>query len=72
MEKQCIKLKSKSNMKAYKNKLKRDIVGSNVFNSKYGVYIKAVRNYQKGEEIFIGVLALKDREMFDLLVKKIK
>lgn len=59
-------------MKAYKNKLKRDIVGSNVFNSKYGVYTKAIRNYQKGEEVFIGVLAQKDREMFDLLVKKIK
>ena len=56
-------------MKAYKNKLRRDIVSSD---EKVGVYVKAVRNYMKGKEVFIGVLKTKDREIFDLLVKKIK
>lgn len=56
-------------MKAYKNKLKRDYVGSG---EKYGVYVKAIRGYMKGEEVFIGTLSSKDRELFDNLIKKIK
>ena len=56
-------------MKAYKNKLRRDLISSN---EKVGVYVKAVRNYMKDEEVFIGILKTKDRELFDLLIKKIK
>jgi hypothetical protein len=56
-------------MKAYKNKLKRDFVGSG---DKYGVYLKAIRGYLKGEEVFIGTISSKDRILFDSLIKKIK
>jgi len=59
-------------MKAYKNKLKRDIVGSGMTNTNFGVYVTAIRNYYKGEEVFIGNIKQKDRELFDKLLKLIK
>jgi hypothetical protein len=59
-------------MKAYKNKLKRDIIPSSVSNGKLGVYTKAVRNYQKGEEVFIGTIKDNDKQKFDILLKIIK
>jgi len=61
-------------MIAYKNKLKRDIVGSVVKNidGRYGVYVKTVRNYKKGEEVFIGTIAGKNRSKFDEVLKLIK
>jgi hypothetical protein len=52
-----------------KNKLRRDLISSN---EKVGVYVNAAKDYKKGDEVFIGVLKTKDRDLFDLLVKKIK
>ena len=60
-------------MKAYKNKLKRDVIASiTVKGGVFGVYINAVQDYEKGDEVFLGVIKESDKELFDKFVKKIK